>query len=271
MKKKKIIITALILVGFLVIFTGYVIWSYKKADYYAKVSRETNDRQIKTEDLEKSIELWPKESNIITLADLYIASGRSDLAEQIMVGRGETDILNKLGDLYLSENQSEKAEKAFVKANNKKVNSESLKGLVLTQLKKGNRGGAENYLEQLYNIDQDSASCYASFTYLNNFDIAKKYFTKAKACNLFDLNKYFSRYNSSQNPFYLRLEASNIYFQNNYLQLALKDILALEKEKENYRDAYILGFKIYEKLGDKAKENRQKLKVIQIDPAYSLN
>ncbi len=271
MKKKKIIIIAFILAGLMIVLIGYLIWSYKKADYYAKVSHETSNRQTKILDLEKSITLWPKASNIIALSDLYIASGRNDLAEQIMVGRGDPQILNKLGNLYLSENQAEKAEKAFVKANNKKINSDSLKGLVLTQLKKGDRGEAEKYLGQLANLDQSSANCYASFMYLNNFDNAKKYFTKAKSCNLYGLDKYFATFNSAQNPFYLKLEASNLYYQNNYLQLALKDVLALEKEKENYRDAHILASKIYERLGNQTLANEQIQKVETLDPAYPLN
>ena len=127
---------------------------------------------------EKSVQLWPKTNNILILSDLYISIGRNDLAEGIMADRGDPQILNKLGNLYLSENKINESEKAFAKSKNKSLNSDSLKGLILVELKRGDRGVAENYLDQLRKIDTASANCYDAFINLNNFNEAKSAFTK---------------------------------------------------------------------------------------------
>ncbi|RJO62332.1 hypothetical protein C4544_00325 [candidate division WS5 bacterium] len=270
MKNKRTILIALLIIS---LFFGYLLWANQRADYYSQISRlpaseasETNDTQKRVLALEKSVQLWPKTENILTLADLYISIGRNDLAKEIMVGRGDPRILNKLGNLYLGENKIEGAEKAFIKAKNKKINPESLKGLILVVLKKGDRGEVENYLNQLSDLDPNSAGCYSAFAYLNDFNKSKKAFAKAKSCNLYGIDKYFSTYNEAQNPLYLRLEAANLYYSTNYLNLAEKDILALIKEKDNYRDAHILASKIYEKSGDKAKADEYKQKALKIDP-----
>ena len=270
MKKKKIIILSLIPILLVGLSTGYFLWASGRADYYADVSRETNDKQAKILALEKSVELYPKPDNIITLADLYVSIGRDDLAEKIMVGRGEVQILNKLGNLYLDENKAQEAEDVFTKAKNKNLNPDSLKGLVLSQLQKGDRGEAENYLSQLSALDSDSSNCYAAFVYLNNFKKAENAFGKVKGCNIFGIDKYFAKRKDTQSPLYVKLEAANFYYEHNYLQLALSDTLALEREKDNYRDAYILSSKIYEKMGDQSKASEQGKKAAEIDPALNL-
>lgn len=267
MNKKKIIILSIISIIVVGTLTGYLFWAYQRADHYADVSRETSDTQGKVLALEKSLTLWGKPENILSLADLYISIGQNDLAEKILLGRGEVDILNKLGNLYLSENKIKEAENTFTKAENKNINSNSLKGLIFVELKKGDRGVAENYLLKLSGLDAESASCYGAFVYLNNFKKAKENFTKAKSCDLYGLDKYFSTYNETQNPLYLRLEAANLYYSESYLSLAEKDILAILKEKDNYRDAHILASKIYESLGDQTRANEHKQKSQEIDPA----
>ncbi len=265
MKKKKfIIIVLVVLVTGLGV--GYFIWASQRANYYLNVSRETSDKQEEILDLEKSVALHPRTENIIPLADLYISINRNDLAERIMVGRGEVQILNKLGNLYLDENKTIDAENAFTKAENKTSNPDSLKGLVLVELKKGDRGVAEDYLRQLTQLDSDSANCYASFVYLNDFKKSENDFEEAKECNLYGLDKYFKEYKAGQNPLFLKLEAANEYYANNYLALALSDTLALRRENSRYRDAYILAAKIYEKLGDQKNADDQKQKAFQIDP-----
>lgn len=267
MNRKKIttlIVTAATLIG---VLTGYLFWANYRADYYSRVSHETSVPQEKIIALEKSIALYAKPNNVLALANLYISIGQNDLAEKIMVGRGEVDILNKLGNLYLIGNKAKEAENTFVKAKNKKLNSDSLKGLILVELKRGDRGGVENYLSQLAGLDLDSSNCYASFVYLNDFKKAKNSFTKAKNCDLYGLDKYFFTYNDIQNPLYLKLEAADLYYSANYLKLAEGDTLALLKEKDNYRDAHVLASKIYEKLGDQAKANEHKQKALQIDLA----
>ncbi len=277
---KKLIIIPLVTVAIIVLTVGYFLWANQRADYYADVSRETNDKQTEILALEKSVELYPKPDNIISLADLYVSIGRDDLAEKIMVGRpvlmsflrgrGEVQILNRLGNLYLDENKTQDAENVFTKAKNKDLNPDSLKGLVLSQLQKGDRGEAENYLSQLSALDSDSSNCYAAFVYLNNFKKAENAFGKVKDCNIFGIDKYFAKRKDTQSPLYLKLEAANFYYEHNYLQLALNDTLALEREKDNYRDAYILGSKIYEKIGDQSKASEQGKKAVEIDPALNL-
>ncbi len=277
---KKLIIIPLVTVAIIVLTVGYFLWANQRADYYADVSRETNDKQTEILALEKSVELYPKPDNIISLADLYVSIGRDDLAEKIMVGRpvlmsflrgrGEVQILNRLGNLYLDENKTQDAENVFTKAKNKDLNPDSLKGLVLSQLQKGDRGEAENYLSQLSALDSDSSNCYAAFVYLNNFKKAENAFGKVKGCNIFGIDKYFAKRKDTQSPLYLKLEAANFYYEHNYLQLALNDTLALEREKDNYRDAYILGSKIYEKIGDQSKASEQGKKAVEIDPALNL-
>ena len=266
MSKKRIIILTIITITLIGAIVGYLFWANQKADYYSQVSRETSDKQDKIINLEKSLTLWGKPENIIALADIYISIGRNDLAEKVMVGRGEVDILNKLGNLYLTENKVKEAENTFTKAKNKKLNSDSLKGLILVELKKGDRGGAESYLNQLTGLDSDSADCYASFVYLNDFKKAKDSFIKAKKCDLYGLDKYFTLYKETQNPLYLKLQAANLYYSQNYLNLAENDILAILAEKDNYRDAHVLASKIYEKLGDQVKTNEHKQKAQEIDP-----
>ncbi len=266
MNKKKITILIIISFAVTILLAGYLLWAHNRADYYARAANTAPGTQDKILDLEKSLTLWKKPENIMTLADLYVSIGRQDLAEQIMLGRGEVSILNKLGNLYLTENKVKEAENTFTKAKSKKVNPDSLKGLILVELKKSDRGVAENYLSQLAGLDAESADCYGSLIYLNDFIKAKDSFTKAKSCNLYSLDKYFTAYNETQNPLYLRLEAVNKYYSENYPNLAEKDILALMKEKDNYRDAHILASKIYEKLGDQAKTNEHKEKARQIDP-----
>ncbi len=265
MRKKKIVIltvTPIVLIGML---ASYLFWANQRADYYANISNEASNKQEKILNLEKSLALWKKTGNILTLADLYISTGNSNLAKQIMVGRGEVDILNKLGNLYLNENKVKEAENTFIKAKNKNINSESLKGLILVELKKGDRGVTEGYLSQLSVLDQGSANCYASFVYLNDYNKAKDAYVKAKSCNLYGIDKYFASYKKTQNPLYLKLEAINLYYSQDYLNLAEKDILALIKEKDNYRDSHILASKIYEKLGNQAKTNEYKQKAEEID------
>ncbi len=264
MKKKIIIIT--VIVGVMLIFIEYLFWANKQADYYAQVSRETLDTQEQIVALKKSIQLWPKTENILTLTDLYISIGRNDLAEEIMAGRGDPDILNKLGNLYLSENKTNEAEKAFAKVKDKSLNSDSLKGLILVELKSGDRGVAENYLNKLANIDPVSAHCYYAFINLNNFEKANNAFKKTKNCTLYGIDEYFVEHKTSQNPLYLKLEAVNLYYSNGYLNMAEEDILALIKEKDNYRDAHILASKIYEEMGDQAKSDEHKQKALEIDP-----
>lgn len=266
MNKKKITILIITSIGLIVTLTGYLFWANYRANYYAKTSSETSNKQEKILNLEKSTALYAKTENVLTLADLYTSIGRSDLAEQIMLGRGEVSILNKLGNLYLAENKTKEAENTFIKAKNKKVNSDSLKGLILVELKKGDRGVAEKYLGQLAGLDAESADCYGSFVYLNAFKKSKEAFVKAKSCDLYGLDQYFATYNEAQNPFYLKLEAVNLYYTQNYLNLAEKDILALIKEKDSYRDAHILASKIYEKLSNQAKATEHKQKALQIDP-----
>lgn len=266
MNKKKTIILIIIAAASIIILTGYMFWADSKASNYIKVSRETTVIQEKILALEKSLTLRGKPDNILPLANLYISIGKNDFAEKIMVGRGEVDILNKLGSLYLSENKVKEAENTFTKAKNKKSNSDSLKGLILVELKKGDRGVAENYLNQLSDLDPTSSSCYGAFVNLNDFNKAKNSFTKAKQCNLYDLDKYFATYKETQNPLYLRLQAINLYYSSNYLGLAEKDILALLKEKDNYRDAHIMASKIYDKMGDQAKANEHKQKAKELDP-----
>jgi len=264
-----LVIAAIILAAVL-----FRVWAISRADYYADVSSfdsaqdklTTSDMQTKILTLEKSLLLNKKPENILTLADLYISIGKSDLAEKIMLGRGEVDILNKLGGLYLSQNKTKEAESAFVKAKNKNKNSESIKGLILVVLKKGDRGVAENYLRELSVIDPDSVNCYASFTYLNDFKKAKDTFAKAKSCTLYGLDKYFTTYNESQNPLYLRLEAANLYYSQDYLNLAEEDILALLKEKDNYYNGHMLASKLYERLENQPKTNYHKQKAKKIDP-----
>lgn len=256
-----IVIIALILAVVL-----FRVWAISRAEYYASVSRETSGTHDQILALEKSLLLNKKPENILTLADLYISIGHNDLAEKIMLGRGEVEVLNKLGNLYLKQNKTKEAENTFTKAKYKNNNSDSLKGLILAMLKKGDRGVAKSYLNELSVMDPDSANCYASFAYLNDFKKAKDAFTKAKSCNLHGLDKYFATYNERGNPLYLRLEAVNLYYAENYLNLADKDILALLKEKDNYRDAHILASKIYEKFGNQIKANKHKQKALRSDP-----
>jgi len=269
MKTKKLIIIIAITISAIGALTGYLLFAMNRADYYAQASRETTDTQNKILALEKSVQLWPKTQNILTLTNLYISVGKNDLAEKIMVGRGDPQILNKLGNLYLTENKVKEAENTFAKAKNKKMNADPLKGLILVELKKGDRGVAESYLGQLESVDPDSASCYGSFVHLNDFKTAKNAFSKAKSCNLFGLDKYFAGYNEAQNPLYLRLQAANLYYSQGYLNLAEKDVLAILKEKDNYRDTHILAQKIYEKLGDQTKANGHKQKTLELDPSLS--
>lgn len=265
MKNKKLIII-LSIIGLLIIIAGYTLWANKRADHYSQVSRETKDVQEKILSLEKSIQFWPKTENVLALADIYISIGRNDLAGKIMLGRGDLEVLNKLGSLYLSEDKIEEAEKAFIKANNKDVNSESLKGLILVVLKKGDRGEAESYLNELKNLNAVSANCYASFVYLNDFQKAENTFIKAKKCNLYGIDEYFANHNKAQSPLYLRLEATNLYYSMGYLNLAEKDILSILRENNNYRDAHVLASKIYEKLGDQTKSDEHKKGAFEIDP-----
>jgi tetratricopeptide (TPR) repeat protein len=266
MNKKKIITLVIIVVLSIGTLTGYLFWSNYRADYYADNANKTSDNQEKILNLEKSTTLYPKTENIIALVDLYISTGHNNLAEKIMLSRGEVDILNKLGNLYLNENKIKEAENTFIKAKNKKVNSDSLKGLILVELKKSDRGVAENYLNQLVSLDSNSANCYGTFVYLIDFKKSENSFKKAKSCDLYGLDKYFVTFDEAQNPLYLRLEAVNLYYSQNYLNLAEKDILTILKEKDSYRDAHILASKIYEKLGNQAKANEHKQKAKQIDP-----
>jgi Tfp pilus assembly protein PilF len=266
MKKKKAIILIMSAVCIVGLLTGYLFWTMNRADYYATVSRETSDTNEKVLALEKSLTLWEKPANILALADLYISIGRNDLSEQVMVGRGEVDILNKLGNLYLTENKVKEAENTFIKAKNKKINSDSLKGLMLVEAKYGDRGVAENYLSQLNGLDTNSANCYGSFLYLYDFSKSNNTFTKAKSCTLYGIDKYFSNFNETQSPLYLKLQASNLYYSQGFLNLAEKDILTILKEKNNYRDAHIMASKIYERKGDQTKANEHKQKVHELDP-----
>lgn len=270
MNKKKITILVTVSLCLIIVLTGYLFWAHSRADYYVRTANTTSDTQSKILSLEKSLALWKKPENVLTLADLYISIGRDDLAEKIMLGRGEVDILNKLGNLYLTEDKVKESENTFTKAKAKSPNSTSIKGLILVELKKGDRGVAENYLSQLAGLDTDSASCYGAFIYLNDFTKARDAFSKAKSCDLYDLDKYFATYNEAQNPLYLRLEAANLYYAQNYLSLAEKDTLTILKEKDNYRDAHILASKIYEKLGDQAKANEHRQKAQQIDPYLNI-
>ena len=268
MNKKRVTILVGISVVLVGILAGYLFWANYRSDYYSKVSRETSDKQGKILALEKSVTLWQKPENISSLADLYLSIGRNDLAEQIIMDRGEVDILNKLGTLYLNENKVKEAENTFTKAKYKKVNSDSLKGLVLVELKKGDREVAEKYLLQLSDLDTGSANCYASFVYLNDSKKARDSFEKSKSCDLYDLSKYFATYREGQNPLYLKLGAVNKYYSENFLNLAEKDILALIKEKDDYRDAHTLAAKIYEKLGNQTKSKEEQDKAKHIDPIY---
>lgn len=264
--KKTILIVSLILLALII----YVFFANYRAEYYSKISRETPSTNEKILNLEKSYALWKKRDNILQLVDLYVSIGRDDLAEEIMVGRGEVDILNKLGNLYLTQNKIEEAENTFIKAKSKSPNSTSIKGLILVELKKGNRGVAESYLSQLAGLDPDSSSCYGAFVDLNDYNNAKNSFEKAKSCNLYGMYKYFASFREDQNPLYLKLEAANKYYSENYLNLAEKDALDVLREKENYRDAHVLASKIYEKLGDPAKSSEHKNRAQQIDPTTQI-
>lgn len=266
MNKKKITILIAISVVTIGTLIGYLFLTNQRADFYSRAANEASDKQSKILDLEKSIMLWKKTENILKLADLYISIARNDLAEKIMLDRGGVEILNKLGNLYLIENKIKEAENTFTKAKNKKLNPDSLKGLVLVELKKGDRGVAEKHLNQLTGLDSNAGNCYAAFVYLNDFKKAKGSFAKAKDCDLYNLDKYFGAYKETQNPHFLKLEAINLYYSQNYLNLSEKDIFALLKEKDNYRDAHILASKIYEKLGDQTKATEHKQKALQIDP-----
>lgn len=266
MKKKRLIILAVVWVFIIGVLTGYLLWANKQADHYAQVSRETENKQERILALEKANQLWPKTENISSLADLYISIGRSDLAEKIMVGRGDPQILNKLGNLYLTEDKLNEAEKAFTKAKSKKRNSDSLIGLILVELKYGDRGEAEAYLNELRRLDTSSANCYGTFVYLNDFKKSKNSFEKEKDCNLYGVSQFFGTYKATQNPLYLKLQAANLYFSQGFLKLAEEDILAILKEKDNYRDAHVLVSKVYEKMGDSTKANEHKQKAAEIDP-----
>lgn len=266
MNKKRIIILVVISVITVGLLTGYLFWANQRASFYANNADAAPDKQEKILNLEKSLTLWKKPENIISLSELYISIGRNDLAEKIMLGRGEVDVLNKLGSLYLIENKVVEAENTFTKAKNKKLNADSLKGLILTELKKGDRGVAENYLSKLSEFDINSANCYGGFVNLDDFKKAKDSYTKVKSCNLHDVDKHFATFNDAQNPVYLKLETVNLYYSQNYLNLAEKDILALLKEKDNFRDAHILASKIYEKLGNQSKSTEHAQKALQLDP-----
>lgn len=266
MKNKKRILLGITLIALL---AGFLTFSYYRSNYYAQLALKADTSDEKILNLEKSLSLWERKENILKLADLYKSIGRTDLAEGIMVGRGEVEVLNKLGNLYLEQNKLKEAENTFTKAKVKSPNSTAIKGLILVELKKGDRGVLQGYYTQLSSLDTEAADCYAAYIYLNEFEKAKNSFAKAKSCNIFDLEEYFQGHSTLQNPLYLRLEAARLYYNENYLSLAEKDILSLIKDKEDYRDAHLLASKIYEKLGDTLKSNEYKEKAHKLDPVIN--
>jgi len=267
-RNKKTLKIIFLLGIFLLLVVGYVLFALNRSNHYFLRAKQSANLQDKRLLLEKSVQLYPNEQNLSYLADTYISLGSDDLAEKIMVGRGEVNILNKLGNLYLSENKIPEAENTFGKG---KDNRDSLKGLILAKLKRGDRGEAEGYLSRLQKINPVEADCYASFLNLSEFKKAQNYYSKIENCDLPGLEKYFSEHKEGQNPYFLKLEAANQYYAQNYLKLAENDDLALLKEKGDYRDAYLLATKIYAKMGDQTKSDENKQKALKIDPAYTLN
>ncbi len=243
-------------------------WRKNKAEEYYRQSKQSTIVQERLILLEKANTIYKSQENSFRLAQTYAEIGQTDRAMKVLMKLDSIQSKNFLGEILIKKGDYQEAKNVFLSQN--KPDIKTLMGLIEAEMKLGNYEEAKKHSEDLLRQDNSSEALCKTISLIlsNETKEAFNYFKKAKNCQNEYLKKFFQEHQENQNPDYLKLKGAAFHYQVGYLELALQEILALQKENPYYRDAFILGYQIYKATQNQAETQKQKEKVLNLDPLY---
>lgn len=239
------------------------------ADKYRFESGSSQHQKILS--LEKANFLFSSQENAIALAQAYAERGETERSIKILKKWKTLPGYNELGKLFLKQGEYLKAAAAFESANLLSENQTSLQGWLEAEMKRNESSRAKLLVERLtLSFPKSENYCLAAFFYLGTEpEKAFDFYNRAQKCeSVSELNNFFKKHTVNQNQQFLRLEGASLHYHLEYFQLALAEVLALQKENNHYRDAFVLGRDIYSRLGDDSQSRDQKKRIEELDPLY---